>query len=667
MAKWRVVEEESIEPQGEPQAAPKGKWRVLTEPLPEEFSMPRYLAEKATQGALSITDLPQILGQSMPNMYSGEEDLIRDANGKIIGLRPPSIRKKEIPEEEMMTSRIKKFIKEKAGVDIASQKPTTRLQKTLGTGAEFIGGFAVPGLGAASKAGNIAKKGIQFGKGAALSGAMGTTAGGLEEMGIPAPVAAIASLAVPGGIAAKNKISNWIINPMKNYGKGLFGNKNVISKEVMQGLPASEIPEMLEAQEAGRRLGVTLTPAEASANPILAKTEGHLGVTPANEQALYEFKKGQKGAQKNAVSDLLSEISPSESVANEEARTVSKKIIDKKMNALQEKAEPYYQKSEHQVIPEEKFKEILKDSNIRKAYNEVISDPLYETTLEGFPKNSIKVLDQVKKNLNGKENNFYSNGYNEEGRIIKHARRKLVESLDNVSSDYKKARGIYSEDLPAVQRIKDSKVGKIANMSDDQIKNVSKTIFDANETDMKTFLRLRNDMMAEDPKVWNNIIRNEIERRLDQSKHLSSTGNHGSEFYSKVLASEKDFRKFYAALGAPNSKEVTVSQKKLADMRKAFRGLINSRTVKTAAGQSESKVNTARSSTGLVVEFYKRWVKGKYDKAAIEIITDPNWKQHLPSDVKKSIKGDSPRTQNELISALVAIEQANKTESEEQE
>jgi hypothetical protein len=462
---------------------------------------------------------------------------------------------------------------------------------------------------------------------------------------------------VKGGAKAWQGISKAASGASKTISKHLGGKKDV-AKDVFRGLPENEVADMLEAQAAGQRLGVNLTPAEASGNPLLAKTEGKFGVTPETEQALYEFKKGQKSAQKEAVEKFKTEISSSEDVANSKAREAAKNIIEKKRQRLQQKARPYYEKSEKQVISKEQLADIMKDSNIMDAYKKVLSDPLYQTELEGFDRASIKVLDQVKKRLDSKRSSFLSQGEREEARIIKKSQQKLINALDEVSPDYKTARAIYSEESPNIKALEDSKIGKIANLGDEKTKNISKTIFDPAETDMKTFLKVRNEMLEESPETWRRVVRDEMERRLDSSKSLPATQNYGSEFYSNILARDKDFKKFYEALGDPKSKTPTPEQLRLSDMRKAFKGLINSVTGKTAAGQSKTfMTSTGRGGyTGKVVDFYNELTKGKYDKAAIEIITDKDWKKYLPSDVKKAIKTDSPQNPNQLMNMLIAVE-----------
>ena len=79
---------------------------------------------------------------------------------------------------------------------------------------------------------------------------------------------------------------------------------------MLQNLSKDELAQVLKNAQSGKRLGVNLTPAEASGSPIAAKYEGRLGINPENERALVDFKGGQQERQGEAINTLLNKISP---------------------------------------------------------------------------------------------------------------------------------------------------------------------------------------------------------------------------------------------------------------------------------------------------------------------------------------------------------------------
>jgi hypothetical protein len=137
--------------------------------------------------------------------------------------------------------------------------------------------------------------------------------------------------------------------------------------------------------------------------------------------------------------------------------------------------------------------------------------------------------------------------------------------------------------------------------------------------------------LAENPDAWRKIVRNEMERRID-TKGEHKTSNSGSNFFDKILSNDRDFNQFHEAMkGLPNA------QAKLRNMRLAFKNLINSYTVKTAAGQAKSSLDVPRSTGQFISKQLQKIAGGKYDKAAIEIITNPDWDlSYLPKINAKS-------------------------------
>ena len=77
-------------------------------------------------------------------------------------------------------------------------------------------------------------------------------------------------------------------------------------------------------------------------------------------------------------------------------------------------------------------------------------------------------------------------------------------------------------------------------------------------------------------------------------------------------------------------RNVPEAQQQLKDMRLVFRDLINPPTVRTAAGLAKTSMTKERSSAqAWMNEIKEVYTSGKYDKAAIELITNPKWADKL--------------------------------------
>lgn len=400
-----------------------------------------------------------------------------------------------------------------------------------------------------------------------------------------------------------------------------FGSEHHILKDMLKRYSNKEISEALKNQEYGKKLGVKLTPAEAGKSEIGGKYEGNLGDSVEGERKLYDFKKGQKEAQKESIESLANKIHPSNENASEETRKAAQNVIKKKEKALRQRAKPYYKAAENKIIPPNTLNKLTKDGNIEKAWKQVLEDPKYKADIEGYAPNSIKVLDRVKKKLDGDMKAALRSGNSDDVRLLKLAKDKLVKELDKVSPEYKKARSIYSTESPLIDLVRNREVGKIAKLKDTQLKNVSNIIFDPKQTDPKVMARLRDEISKENPNAWAKLVRNAMENKLP-SVNLGTTEQHGTNFYRKILADDKTYNLFHSSL-----KGNTEAQKRLEMMKSVYKDLVNKPTVKGAHALAQSNVDKSRSSAQYWKKMLHAMNGGKFDKAAVEIITNDKWQK----------------------------------------
>lgn len=384
----------------------------------------------------------------------------------------------------------------------------------------------------------------------------------------------------------------------------------------------------LKNQKEAQNLGLNLRPAEASGNPIQAAYEGSLGTSKEGAQKLHEFSKDQIIQQRRVINELLDDVNPNAELVYDQARTLSQNIIEGKKEALREKARPYYEKSGSLELDDRTFSKIINDDpKIRKVLDEVYSDPDYAAGLKGVAPNSIRALDEVKKRIDDDIKVAQRKGENGRAKLLIASKNKLTNELDKISPDYKKARSIYSEDLPAIKTIEDSAIGKIANMNDEQLKNVSKTIFDPSVKDSKRIDMYRKEIIKEAPEIWYGLVRNDMEARISKGKVT------GSKFYKNILEDENLYRHYQTAL--KNNPEAL---KKLHSVKSIFANLLPEKTAKTAAGQAKASLDVPRSSLQAAQKVLDNLFGGQYDNAAIDLITGNKWNKEFNqiSNVKDS-------------------------------
>lgn len=497
----------------------------------------------------------------------------------------------------------------------------------LMTGGAMLASRFMPG---ASSTANIFKN--------ILGGGTGGAAGGFSEYREPGESRLFKTLqgglagALLGGVAPV--ITSGGAKDLLKFAKKQMGNKALVAEDVFEGLSNLERKEMLKRQKQAQKVGIQLTPAEASGNPILAEFEGTIGRTPESKKELVHFKGGQKEKQKQAVDNFLESVSPEKGAPEKKITSAASKIINEKKEALRLEAEPFYEAAKLETINPNKFNSLLRDSNIQHSYTRVLKSPVYASDLEKLPKNSIGVLDLVKRNLYDREQALFAKGKTDQASRIAEARRNLTSAMDEVSPTYKKARGIYTEDMPAIKELEESTIGQISKMKGKDLDKVSSTIFNRNMA-QERFEDIRNKISAEDPEAWSLLVKNAFERAMKQSKNLGKTKNYGSEFHN-IIADQNTYDKLYSALKMPGIPGKSPQQKQLEIFKDTLTHLINKRSVKTAAGQAETKVAKPRSTGEYAEKFARMLTGGKYDKAAVEIITDPNWHLHVPASVSKS-------------------------------
>jgi hypothetical protein len=115
------------------------------------------------------------------------------------------------------------------------------------------------------------------------------------------------------------------------------------------------------------------------------------------------------------------------------------------------------------------------------------------------------------------------------------------------------------------------------------------------------------------------ILRKKLEDKLNTKSTMGTT------FYNALLKNDKKYGKLQFSL-----RNVPEAQQQLKDMRSVFGDLINPPTIKTAAGLAKTGMTQERNTRQALANKLKEMLSGgKYDTAAIDLITNPNWKDEL--------------------------------------
>jgi hypothetical protein len=101
----------------------------------------------------------------------------------------------------------------------------------------------------------------------------------------------------------------------------------------------------------------------------------------------------------------------------------------------------------------------------------------------------------------------------------------------------------------------------------------------------------------------------------------------------KALESKKGFEGLMK-----NLRGVPSAQQQLKDMKLVFKNLINTPTVKTSNNLSRTNINNSKINIpDMLGSFKEALTLGSYDKAAVDLITNPDWAKQL-SELSKASK-----------------------------
>jgi len=225
-------------------------------------------------------------------------------------------------------------------------------------------------------------------------------------------------------------------------------------------------------------------------------------------------------------------------------------------------------------------------------------------------------LDRTNNPLSGE--NFYKQVF---GKSVDYKQfKEAVKGFPELQKEMEALRAQFKNSSHNMKSIRGTDIAKISRMNDSQLKNVSKTIFDPTQTDQMAFSKIRDSFEKADPKVWNNLTRNEIERLMATVKN----NRYGSKFYSAVLENDNKFNQFLEA--TKNNQKV---HDKLKDMREVFRSLINTKNAREAYNKRANKLDVGRNAVSMALGMVKKLIAGDYDKAALKVVFSKDWDKSL--------------------------------------
>lgn len=418
-----------------------------------------------------------------------------------------------------------------------------------------------------------------------------------------------------------------------------------------------------QSTEISEDLGVDFSRAQQTRNITDLHRASKSAESPGGGAFAMDFLEKQSRDLDAALYRKLDALAPAENVGEAAAniRDASALILKGKMRAIQKEAAPLYKEAFQDTsqisLPKTDtlIREQMAKFGAKSPKGKAIR--IAKGAIEDVPKGgsrNLEFLDSSKKTIDDAAREAKRAGQSELKGELDRVRRTLMDEVDEVGkvgdelSPYAKARAIYSSDAPAVKKLENGFLGRLASTEDMNLERIPSQIFGEKGTlvNPAKMQQIRKEIEAVNPQLWRDITRTQFEIQL--SKVSSEVGeskvieNIPAQLHTKLFGNPARKNVMYAAMdpetaesfryleqglkrakvGRPGGSQTDI-RKRLADEDiKGIRGAIGNFLMNPReAGVS----GVARLTTGMSKEARQR----VRERALAKVMFDPKWKPHF--------------------------------------
>ena len=316
------------------------------------------------------------------------------------------------------------------------------------------------------------------------------------------------------------------------------------------------------AEEASEATGVDLFQGQKTLIPTQLDDQAFIAQLPAGTaKARRELTKQNKQASE-AVDTFLEMIGPDESVVTGPTRfrTAAQAAVEATERARVEATSPIYKQAARRqrqghtpLIDTSKLeKKIFEMSNQFDPKGQIHINLSKALSKIQNAKGDLQKLHLAKIEIDQIVDAFGADSVGKTTkRFLTGIKKDLVDDLVNQSPSYRAARDEFIRLSPGVNKMQNSILGKLHNIDDGQLKNISKRLFDPAETNPKVIANAKKIINDIDPDSWNEILRSELERRMGSIRSTlesGSTENIPNQLFKAIFGNDKQKKVLYAAL-----------------------------------------------------------------------------------------------------------------------
>lgn len=435
------------------------------------------------------------------------------------------------------------------------------------------------------------------------------------------------------------------------------------------------------AEEATEATGIPLFQAQQTGVPAQLEKQAFVAQLPAGTRSAIEGLRTQNVAASNAVEDFLGQIAPDQAVVTgaERLRTASQTAVAATKRARSEASSPIYKQAFRRqrqgkvgLIDLDPLQTKISSMSAQFEQKGQIAKNL-NSALDKIEnaRGDLQKLHLAKTEIDQTINSFGADAVgNTTKRFLTDVKNDLTDELIRQSPSYRAARDEFIRLSPEVTKIQDSIIGKVANLDDTQLKQVSTKLFDAAETNPSVIAGAKKTITDVDPGAWDEIVRVELERRLGSIKSTAEAGtveNIPGQLFRALFPNEKSTKVLMGALDAEGKKNLRFLQKSL--------GL--ARLGRPGGSQTAAREEIKRELRGGVFQSFRDFFRAPISTlvstgedaafnrraaALSKALFDPTWKAEIKAIRKLSPK--SPVAGRAMTQLLNDIESTEPTQEE---
>jgi hypothetical protein len=507
--------------------------------------------------------------------------------------------------------------------------------------------------------------------------AMGVLTSPLSATGVGFPASlAATSAAAAGGEAVRQGIGNVLMGDDANPGLepmpiaeqaalGAAGQATGVgigamaTKGAVRDIGRFDPAKTQQAYDEAARVGIPITPAEATGLPTLAAQQKRLSNITPTAAKMREFvaTRDKTIVQRwGEYLDTISAHSDAERVGKL-ARDSARSVLSDMRATLKAQAKPFYDAAYAKPVPyTTELEALLKRPVMQKALgkarelsaNEAIQSKQFfaqqnpRTGQWAFTRvPDMREWDYIKRGLDeilgsAEALNQSTGGPNNYGRIVSGIKADLLEQLDTAVPEYKMARDIYSDGVEDVTNAMQSALSVLAKTKDTKILSAARHVFDPRSRSPEMVRYLRGELGGKSPQAWQAIKRLYMQDVTIDALRMAETGevpNVAGKLH-KAFTNPKLQDNLFAAMSPAERKrymDLMVVFKRAASVP-ALRSDTEFNRLMTREAEKAARPLSAKIARGL--EFWK------YPERLAEWRTDKNLDRHAEKVVDLIVSGD---------------------------